>query len=194
MNNKKAYIIRTIFWSFITILLLASGIIGLIYNNEIFNTRKDELNSIIKIFENSKIIKNYESIAAKITAELKGKNISITYNGAKKETYSFKLKNGYLETNIEKNDSIGRIIVMVLTDSIAINKGRPEESTYIVFNDENILKYKLNDGIEYKLKNNNTYNIKINLDKYLINKYTINIENENNENNLPNENENDNIN
>ena len=179
MSYKKANILRAIFWGVITVILISAGVVGVMYNNEILNSRKDELESIIKIFENSKTVKNYESIDAKITAKFKGKNIRVTYNGAKIEMYDFKLKDGYLETNIDKNDSVGRIIVMVLADAIAVNYGMPEESTFLIFNDDNILKYKLVDGIEYKLKNNNTYNVKINLDTYLVNKYPINDDNQN---------------
>ena len=166
MDNRKSNILRLIFWGLITICLFSAAIVGSIYNNRIFNSRKDDLEKIIMIFENSKIIKNYHSIDTRINAELEGKNIKITYDGADVKEYVFKLKDGYLETNINQNDSIGKIIVMVITDAIAINKGRNEESTYIVFNNNKMLDYKLEEGIEYK-KIKDTFNVKINLDTYL---------------------------
>lgn len=166
MDNKKANIIRATFWGIIALIVLILGIMGAIYNNRIFSSRKNELENITILFNNSKFIKNYDTIGTKIYSELKGKNIIVKYESIEEKEYIFKLKNGYLETNIEKNDTIGKIIAMVITDSIAVNKGNIEGNTYPLFNDNTILNYKLNEGIEYNIKNNK-YNIKINLDKYL---------------------------
>ncbi len=163
---KKANIIRTIFWGFITLLLIVSGSIGLMYNNKIFNERKDDIEKIISNFNNSEVIKNYKTVNSNIEAELDGKNIKITYNGVETKEYIFKLKNSYLETNIDEYDSIGKIIIMVLTDSITMNNGYIEGSTYDLFKKDIVLYYKLKDGIEYKLKNE-IYTVKISLNNVL---------------------------
>ena len=170
MESRKSNILRCVFWGFITIVLLSAGIFGVVYKNDIFNSRKDELNSIITIFKNTNVIKNYESMNTKIDAQIKGKDIVITFNGSIQEEYLYKLKNGYLETRLEKNDSIGNMLLMILTDSIAINKGQNEGEIYSMFTNNLIYDYKLDDGIEYKLKDN-YYIVKINLDKYVLKQY-----------------------
>ena len=106
---KKSYIFRIIFWGTICFMFLLSAIAGLLQSNKIFNERKNELESIISLFNKSEVIANYKEVNANITAELDGKNIKITYSGLDTTKYIFKLKNGYLETKLNKNDIIGKI-------------------------------------------------------------------------------------
>lgn len=159
---KKAYIIRCIFWGFILLITLSLGIFGLIYHNRIFESNKDDLNRIVEIFNNSQTVKEYTDRKIYVTASLDGKNIKIKYPGSESKEYTYKLKNGYIETTYNENDSIARVMLMILTDSIAVNKGNMEKETYKYFNDNSIYNYKLKDGIEFSLKNN-TYKVKINI-------------------------------
>ncbi len=172
---RKANIIRSIFWGLIAIISLSLGIIGIIYNNNIFDKQKDDLNRIIEIFNNNNTIVNYESIGTYIIASLDGKNIKIKYDGAEKKEYTYKLKNGYLETNLNPNDNIENVILMILADSIAVNKGNLEGDTYSLFNNNSLLNYNLKNGIEYTQKNNK-YKVKLNINSPILSKNNKDIE------------------
>ena len=165
---RKANIIRSIFWGLLALILLSLGITGLIYNNKIFNENKNELKRIIEIFNNNNTIKDYSERKTYITATLDGKNINIKYSGVENKEYIYKSKSGYLETTINDTDTIGKIILMVITDSIAVNKGNIEGDSYKIFNDNSIYNYKLKDGIEFSQKMNNNSLVKINLKKSII--------------------------
>ena len=187
---KKENLFRTIFWGFITLICLTCAVSGLIYNNILFKNRETDLKNIVEVFNNTKVIKNYESVNTSIIARLDGKNIKISYEGVEIKEYKYKLKNGYLQTELENNDAIGKIILMVLADSIAINKGQNEGEIYTLFNNDTVLTYKLSEGIEYKEKDNYSI-IKLNLDKHILRQETdeiiddtpnINEDNENIEN------------
>lgn len=190
---KKANIIRSIFWGTIALIALVLGILGLLEYNKIFKNSKQDLENIIKIFNNSQIIKEYQNVDTEITASLKGKNIKIEYIGLETKTYNFKLKNGYLEVKINKNDTVGNVILMVITDSIAISKGQIEGNTYPLFKNNLIYNYKLTDGIEVNTSRSE-YKVKISLNQYLTN--TEDNFNDNLQNNITDkiENENDDIN
>ena len=164
---KKANIIRAIFWGTIGFLCLSCGIIGLVENYKIFKEREPEISNIITTFNNAELIKNYEKVNTKINAEIINKKIIINYDGVEKKEYIFKIKNGYLETSYNINDSIGKIITMLVTDSIAITKGQSEGNTYNLFNSNSLYSYTLPDGIEYTNKGDK-YKVKINLDNYLL--------------------------
>ena len=179
--NKN--IIRSIFWGSIALILLILGVMGCIYNNRILNTYNNSLEAITEIFNNSKTIRNYETVNTIIKAEVKGKKIIVTADGVLKNEYVYKLKRGYLETTLENNDSLSKIILMVLADSIAVNKGQEREAIYPLFNNDTLLSYKLKDGIEYK-KDNENYIVKLSLDYYIFNEAEENIE-DNTEENTP---------
>lgn len=179
---KKANLLRIIFWGFITLICLTCAVSGLIYNNILFKNRETDLKNIVEVFNNTKVIKNYESVNTNIIAKLDGKNIKVSYEGVEIKEYKYKLKNGYLQTELEDNDAVGKIILMVLADSIAINKGQNEGEIYTLFNNNTVLTYKLKDGIEYKNKNNSSV-IKLNLDNYILRKETEDIPNIDNNNN-----------
>lgn len=166
---KKANLLRTIFWGFISLICLTCAISGLIYNNMLFKDRETDLKNIVEVFNNTKVIKNYENVNTSIIARLDGKNIKILYEGVETKEYKYKLKNGYLQTELDDNDAIGKIILMVLADSIAINKGQNEGEIYTLFNNDTVLAYKLSEGIEYKEKDNSSI-IKLNLDKHILRK------------------------
>lgn len=168
---KKANIFRIIFWGFITLICLTCAISGLVYNNILFKNRETDLKNIVNVFNNTKVIKNYESVNTNITATLDGKNIKILYEGVEIKEYKYKLKNGYLQTELKNNDAIGKIILMVLADSIGITKGQVEGEIYTLFNNDIVLNYKLKDGIEYKNKDNYSI-VKLNLDNYILRKAT----------------------
>lgn len=166
---KKANIIRTIFWGFITLICLTCAVSGLVYNNVLFKNRETDLKNIVEVFNNTKVIKNYENVDTTITAQLDGKNIKILYEGVETKEYKYKLKNGYLQTEIKDNDSVGKIILMVLADSIGVTKGQNEGEIYTLFNNDTVLTYKLKDGIEYKNKDNSSI-VKLNLDNHILRK------------------------
>lgn len=189
---KKANIFRSIFWGLIMLIVLTLGIFGVIYNNNEFKDKEDDLERIVNIFNNNSTIKEYEKFDTKIKASLKGKKIIIEYKAATTKTYTFNFKRKYLETNIETNDTIGKVIVMAIADSISVNKGGFEGDIYELFTNENIYKYTLTEGIEY-INKGDRYIIKINLEnsieKPLNSNYPNNTENntqssdKNNENN-----------
>ena len=185
---NKGNIIRSIFWGFVLILFLVLGTVGIIRENKIYNEYKNELSILSKNFNQNEIIENYKQVNNEITSKIKDKKIIITSKSIETTEYVFKLKNGYISTEIDKNDTFGKTIVMAIADSIAVNKGLPMGSTYSIFNDNTVLQYKLNDGIEYKNKK----------DSYIINISLINpiINNNNNQNNeiLDNNGENENNN
>jgi hypothetical protein len=165
---KKENIIRTCFWGLITFITLALGITGLIHNNITFSEKEHELKNIVRIFNTSNIIMNYENVNSSIIASIKGKKIKIKYDGLETKEYVYKYKTGRLETELDKTDSIGKIILMVLTDSIAVSKGQIEGDTYNLFTENKTLKFKFEEGISYEDKKTK-YKIKINLDKYIKN-------------------------
>lgn len=139
---------------------LGLGILGLIEKNKQFSSNKDEINSILNIFNSNETIKEYEKVGTIVNASLKGRNIYINFGDY--EDYTFKVFDDYLETNISKSDSIGKIMVMILSDSIAIKAGEEPQSVYPLFNDDTILDYTLDEGIQYTNDGLN-YNIKISL-------------------------------
>ncbi len=163
--NKN--IIRSIFWGTIALISLILGIMGLIYNNRILNIYKSDLQNITTLFNNATVIRNYEEVNTKITASVKGKKIIVKTDGILEDEYIYKLKRGYLEITVSSNDSLSRIITMVLADSVAITKGQEEGDTYPLFNNGDTLNYKLEDGISYTLDKEN-YIIRINLDNYIV--------------------------
>lgn len=150
---KKANIIRSIFWGLIMLITLSLGITGVIHNIKSFNDSESDLKRIVEIFNNNQTIKDYENVDTKIKASLKGKNIIIEAEMATTKTYKFNFKRDYLETNIETNDALGNVIVMVLADSISVNKGGFEGDTYNAFTTKNVYEYNLDEGIEYKTLN-----------------------------------------
>lgn len=150
---KKANIIRSIFWGIIMLITLSLGIVGVVYNIKSFNDSESDLKRIIEIFNDNQTIKDYEKVDTKINASLKGKNIIVEVKMATTKTYKFNFKRDYLETNIETDDSLGNVIVMVLADSISVNKGGFEGDTYNSFTTKEIYEYTLDEGIEYKTLN-----------------------------------------
>ncbi len=172
---KKANIFRCIFWGLIMLIVLSLGIIGIIYNVNSFNDNESDLKRIISIFNNNTTIKDYEKVDTKIEATLKGKNIIVEVKSTTDKVYKFNFKRNYLETNIEKDDSIGNIIVMVLADSISVNHGGFEGDTYNSFTNQSVYNYTLDQGIEYNEKNSK-YRIKINLENAI--SKTLDIDNE----------------
>jgi len=72
---KKANIIRSIFWGLLALISLILGILGLLEYNKIFNNKKQDLESIIKIFNSSKMVEEYQNVDSTIKAYLDGKNI-----------------------------------------------------------------------------------------------------------------------
>lgn len=163
--NKN--IIRSIFWGLMSLIMLSLGIMGMLFHNKIFNEKKDDLIKITEAFNKSKIVQTYKNASTDIEAYLDGKNIKIIYHGVETKKYTFKLKNGYLETKIKEKDETGKLLSMVLADSVAIINGQSEGSTYPFFTNNDVLSYSLNDGIEYKRKND-IYVIKINLNNYIL--------------------------
>jgi len=143
---KKANILRSIFWGLIMLIVLSLGIIGLVYNINSFKDKENDLNKIVEIFNSNQTIKEYEKVDTTIKASLKGKNIIVEHSAATTKTYTFKFKRNYLETNIEKDDTIGRVILMVIADSIAVNKGSFEGNTYNFFTNGDV------DNFTLKLK------------------------------------------
>ncbi len=164
---RKANIIRAIVWGFVFLIVLALAIYGFILNYQNFKNYEENLGRIVNIFNTNSNIINYEMVNTHIEAKLKGKKIIVTSSGTINEKYTFKFKNHYLETNIDTLDSFGRMIVMIVSDSVAVNKGGFEGDIYPLFSNDEILNYKLEDGISFETKGNN-YKIKINLDDYIL--------------------------
>ena len=111
---------RIIFWGIILIISLCAGVLGVIYSNQNFNKRKNDLVNIVETFNSNQLINNYKKIDVNLTAKLSDKNIIVSYTGNVNKDYIFKFKKNYLETTINKNDSIGDIVVMLITDSVSI--------------------------------------------------------------------------
>ncbi|MCI8330501.1 MAG: hypothetical protein HFE04_00195, partial [Bacilli bacterium] len=127
---KKANIFRSIFWGLIMLILLALGILGVIHNINSYQEKKNDLEKIVTIFNNNNTIKEYEKVDTKIKATIDGKNIIVNCKTVTNKEYIFTFKREHLETNIAKDDTLGRAIIMVLADSISVNKGNFEGDTY----------------------------------------------------------------
>lgn len=160
---KKGYIYRTIFWGLILLIILGLGIYGMIENDKKFDTNRDEAQSIVDIFNNNETIKQYKTVGSNVEAKVKKRNIVVSFN---ENNYVFKIKDNYLETTISKNDSIGKIITMIMADSIAVKLGSVEKSTYEFFNQDTVYNMTLEQGILYTSIGTD-YNIKLNLKTYI---------------------------
>lgn len=160
---KKEYIYRTIFWGLILLIILGLGIYGMIENDKKFDTNRDEAQSIVDIFNNNETIKQYKTVGSNVEAKVKKRNIVVSFN---ENNYAFKIKDNYLETTISKNDSIGKIITMIMADSIAVKLGSVEKSTYEFFNQDTVYNMTLEQGILYTSIGTD-YNIKLNLKTYI---------------------------
>lgn len=160
---KKEYIYRTIFWGLILLIILGLGIYGMIENDKKFDTNREEAQSIVDIFNNNETIKQYKTVGSNVEAKVKKRNIVVSFN---ENNYAFKIKDNYLETTISKNDSIGKIITMIMADSIAVKLGSVEKSTYEFFNQDTVYNMTLEQGILYTSIGTD-YNIKLNLKTYI---------------------------
>ena len=156
---------RIVFWGIICMLCLSAGIFGIIYNNQNFNKRKDDLLNIVKTFNSNQLINEYKKININLNSNLQDKNLVVTYTGNISNEYTFKLKNNYLETTINKSDNIANIVVMLIADSISTIHGEKQNSINDLF-DNNIYNYKFEDGISF-IDKSNKYLVKINLDNYI---------------------------
>ena len=150
---KKANIFRSIFWGLIMLILLSLGIVGVLHNINSYKEKEKDLERIVTLFNNNSTIKDYEKVDTKIKASIEGKNIIIDCKTVTDKEYIFTFKRSYLETNIAKDDTLGRVIIMVLSDSISVNKGNFEGDTYDMFTNNIVDDYKLKDGIEFNDKN-----------------------------------------
>lgn len=160
---KKEYIYRTIFWGLILIIILGLGIYGMIENDKKFDTNREEAQSIVDIFNNNETIKQYKNVGSNVDAKVKKRNIVVSFN---ENNYAFKINDNYLETTISKDDSIGKIITMIMADSIAVKLGSVEKSTYEFFNQDTVYNMTLEQGILYTSIGTD-YNIKLNLKTYI---------------------------
>lgn len=160
---KKEYIYRTIFWGLILIIILGLGIYGMIENDKKFDTNREEAQSIVDIFNNNETIKQYKNVGSNVDAKVKKRNIVVSFN---ENNYVFKINDNYLETTISKDDSIGKIITMIMADSIAVKLGSVEKSTYEFFNQDTVYNMTLEQGILYTSIGTD-YNIKLNLKTYI---------------------------
>ena len=160
---KKEYIYRTIFWGLILLIILGLGIYGMIENDKKFDTNREEAQSIVDIFNNNETIKQYKNVGSNVDAKVKKRNIVVSFN---ESNYAFKINDNYLETTISKDDSIGKIITMIMADSIAVKLGSVEKSTYEFFNQDTVYNMTLEQGILYTSIGTD-YNIKLNLKTYI---------------------------
>lgn len=161
---KKEYIFRMIFWGIILLLCLSAGIYGLLEDNKRFTSKKNEVQEIANIFNSNDTVKEFNKVGTVVKASLKGKKLVIKFGNSK--NYIFKIYDNYLETSIDINNSSDKVITMILTDSIAIKYGAKEKETYELFNDNSILNYNLNKGIQFT-KSGEKYNVKISLNTYV---------------------------
>ena len=161
---KKEYIFRMIFWGIILLLCISAGIYGLLENNKNFTSKKNEVQQIADIFNSNDTIEEYNKIGTEVKAVIKGKKLVIKF-GENKD-YTFRIYDNYLETSIDLNSSSDKIIIMILTDSVAIKHGATPKSTYELFNNDSIYNYNFENGISFtKLKEK--YKVKINLNTYV---------------------------
>ena len=83
---------RIIFWGIILIISLCAGVLGVIYSNQNFNKRKNDLVNIVETFNSNQLINNYKKIDVNLTAKLSDKNIIVSYTGNVNKDYIFKFK------------------------------------------------------------------------------------------------------
>lgn len=143
---KKAYIFRLIFWGIIAIVTVSLGFVGLLENNKKFESTKNILTNITKVFNGNETVQKYNKIGNNVKAYVKNRSIYITFQS---DTYRFKLKEDYLEGEILRNNERAEMITMLLTDSVYVTNGGVTENIYQLFTDQIIYSYKLNQGIEF---------------------------------------------
>ncbi len=139
----------------------------MIENYKDFNIKKEEIEKIINIFNNNETILEFNRVGTRVKATIKNRKLVIDFGDSK--SYKFKINDKYLETNIDKNSSSDKIIIMVLADSIAVKYGEVPKSVYPLFSDDTIFNYNLNNGINFTDLNDN-YNVKISLNTYIKNR------------------------
>lgn len=159
-------IYRIMFWGFVLVICLAAGIVGVITNNQLFKQRKNELESIINYYNNSKVLKDYRLRNVMVSATINKKDIIVTYEGVNKSTYKYVLYDGYLKTEYGQNDDFGKVSLMLMADAISMYYGNAETDTYQIFNSNQLYDYTFDDGISVKL-NKGKYIAKLNLNKAL---------------------------
>ncbi len=162
----KDKIIRGIFWGTIGFIALSLGIVGFIYNKLELGKYESELITISNLFNNNKTIANYNTSTSIIRSHSNKREIIVDVNSYSNKEYTFNLERSYLETRMDKNDVLGKLIVMVITDSISIYKGGVQGDVDRLFSSDYLYSYKLKDGIEY-IEDKGSYIIRINLDNAL---------------------------
>lgn len=160
---KKAYLFRLIFWGIITIIIISLGVIGFLENNKRFDSTKNTLTNITKVFNGNETVQKYNKIGNNVKAKVKNRSIYITFQD---DTYKFKLKEDYLEGKISKNNTTDEMITMLLTDSIYVVNGGATGTIFQLFTDQIIYSYKLNQGIEF-ISNGEYYIVKIKINEKL---------------------------
>lgn len=162
MNNKY----RIIFWGTIMVILIGLGVYGIICNFKIFNDKKPMITEVLNIFDRNETINKYREYNTSITSKLGSKKVIITFSGTFDNVYELKYKSGYLELEIDKNDTVGLNVAMVMLDSVAVYYGEEESSTYDTFKSNRIYDMNLNDGVKVII-NNNTYVYRISLNNHI---------------------------
>lgn len=114
MNNK----FRIIFWSFIFVLVLASGIFGISYNKIIYENKKNMLEEIVTTFNSSETVSRYKEYNIDMKATLENRTIVVKVTGTSEYTYNFKFKNTYLELTTTLEDIYKESIVKEVLNSI----------------------------------------------------------------------------
>lgn len=162
MNNKY----RIIFWGTIMVILIGLGVYGIICNFKIFNDKKPMITEVLNIFDRNETINKYREYNTSITSKLGSKKVIITFSGTFDNVYELKYKSGYLELEIDKNDTVGLNVAMVMLDSVAVYYGEEETSTYDTFKSNRIYDMNLNDGVKVII-NTNTYVYRISLNNHI---------------------------
>lgn len=123
MNNK----FRILFWSFIFVLVLSSGIFGVCYSKIIYENKKSMLESIVSTFNSSETVSKYKEYNIDMKSSLEDKTIVVKVSSNGEYIYNFKFKNTYLELTTTKEDIYTENIVKEILNSIYIYNGNNRE-------------------------------------------------------------------
>lgn len=158
-------IYRIIIWGLVFVLCLTAGTYGLYTNYKVLKDKKELINYMVEKFNDSEYLNNFKSNNVIINAKNKGTNIIVTYESYTIIKYTFNIKENHIETSYQKSDSFGKVMVMLMADAVSQYYGTEKGNIYPLFNNnDELYTYTLDKGIIYE-EADNTYTVKLNLNK-----------------------------
>ncbi len=161
-------IVRIIVWGLLFLITATCGIYGFIASRDTRGA-KDKLTNLVNYFNDSVLIKNYESTDTSINAVLiDNKKINVKYINATTDTnYEYIYDDGILTTTVNIEDVYGKETLKIMLLSVAQNLGKTYSDINFAFDKLDLQSYTIDKGLSYTVTNNIAL-VKINTNTSLI--------------------------